>query len=128
MHVVKLPRLAFAVVAGILGFALAAPTASLACQASQHRCPGMPPELASLCHKSGVMAPDCCKHQSPAPERRAADEQQSAATALATTAAPVATLIVALPVELAAGEVAGFSRDGSLHELGLFTLHAVFRI
>jgi len=124
---VKMPRFAFALLAGILGFTLLAPTASLACQGQGHRCPGMPPELAALCHHNGVAAPDCCKHQSPAPERRAADELQSSASLVA-TATPVAALADAIEAPAPASAVSEFSRDGSLHGLGLFTLHAVFRI
>lgn len=105
--------------------ALLAPAASLACEARDHRCPGMPPELAALCHQAGTMAPDCCQDERPTPERPAASQ-------LAAPAQPAdAPTLLDAPVTLSEGVAApgaDFSRDASFHELGLFTLHAVFLI
>lgn len=106
---------------------LVAPAASAMCEARQHRCPGMPPELAELCHKGGAkMAPDCCQHERQVPERRSANE--SAPQALPSELPAGAATIVAADLADRRGAAADFSRDASFHTLGLFTLHAVFRI
>jgi hypothetical protein len=116
-----------AAVAFALVGALLAPAAGAVCEARQHRCPGMPPELAKLCHQGGArMAPDCCQQDRQVPERRSANE--TAAPALPSELPASATTVAAADaaeLRVAAGD---FSRDGSLHALGLFTLHAVFRI
>lgn len=114
-----------ALVALALVGALVAPAASLACEAREHRCPGMPPELAALCHQAETMAPDCCQQDRPSPERRAANELAAPALLAASAATPLA--LAGAPAQ-AAVPGAAFSRDASFHELGLFTLHAVFRI
>jgi hypothetical protein len=121
MRLRTLPALLALALAG----ALVAPAASLACESRQHRCPGMPPELAALCHQAGAaMAPDCCKNERPAPERRAASE-----LAPAPQGAPVAHAeLPSAPAAAAVLAAASFSRGASFHALGLFTLHAVFRI
>jgi hypothetical protein len=122
---VKSFRPAAALVALALVVALVAPTASVACEAREHRCPGMPPELAALCHQAGTMAPDCCQHERQTPERRAANEVAAPALVAVVAATPVA--VVAAAAAPLAPHVE-FSRDASFHALGLFTLHAVFRI
>jgi len=106
---------------------LVAPAASAMCEARQHRCPGMPPELAELCHRGEAqMAPDCCQHEQQVPERRAANESAHPAMP-SELPAGIASLTGADLADLR-GSAADFSRDASFHELGLFTLHAVFRI
>jgi len=87
----------------------------------------MSPELAALCHHAGATAPDCCKKERSAPSRRA--PESAAAPELSSTPA---TRTVA---ELAAGasnDVTGGARElaraAVCHELGLYTLHSVFRI
>ncbi|HEX9800763.1 MAG TPA: hypothetical protein VGC00_11415 [Thermoanaerobaculia bacterium] len=119
-------RLRPSLVALALVGALFAPTAGVACEARQHRCPGMPPELAALCHQAKTMAPDCCQHERQAPERRNGNELSAPALLAAATAAPATIEAASAAAPLVPG--AGFSRDASFHELGLFTLHAVFRI
>jgi hypothetical protein len=124
---VKRIRALVAFVALTLAGTLVAPAASAMCEARQHRCPGMPPELARLCHTGEAkMAPDCCQHERQVPERRSANESapQAVPSELPAGAASVAA---ADPAELR-GAAADFSRDASFHALGLFTLHAVFRI
>lgn len=120
-------RFASAVYSALLGFALVAPSASLACESSARCCPGMPPELAALCHKAKMRAPDCCEKERPAPQRRA--PETSAAPELVSIPATRSVAELAAEALFAGeGEASAFSRTAALHELGLFTLHAVFRI
>jgi hypothetical protein len=124
---VKRIRALAALVALTLSATLVAPAASAMCEARQHRCPGMPPELAELCHKGEAkMAPDCCQHERQVPERRSANE--STPQALPSELPAGATTFAAADLADLRGAAADFSRDASFHELGLFTLHAVFRI
>ena len=87
----------------------------------------MPPELAALCHHAGATAPDCCKKERPAPSRRA--PEAAAALELASTPAtrPVAEL-AAEALSLATSESIDLTRAAVVHDLGLYTLHSVFRI
>lgn len=117
------PSLAFVALA-LVG-ALLAPSASLGCEAREHRCPGMPPELAALCHQAGTMAPDCCQDERPSPERPAASQLSAPAQPAET---PTLLDAASSACEALGVAHADFSRDASFHELGLFTLHAVFRI
>lgn len=119
-------RPAAALVALALVGALIAPTASVACESRQHRCPGMPPELAALCHQAGAMAPDCCQHERQTPDRSAASERLSTAQLAVVAGAPA--LVAEAGIAAPASPAVEFSRDASFHGLGLFTLHAVFRI
>jgi hypothetical protein len=123
---VKRLRPVAALAALTLVVALLAPTASAACQARQHRCPRMPPELAALCHKAKTMAPDCCQHERQVPGRSSTTEIGAPAllAVLADATVDVAAVATAGPSPTGAE----FSRDARFHELGLFTLHSVFRI
>lgn len=120
-------RFASAAFSALLGLALVAPSASLACESSARCCPGMPPELAALCHKAKMRAPDCCEKERPAPQRRA--PETSAAPELVSIPATRSVAELAAEAFSDSGrEALDFSRTAELHELGLFTLHAVFRI
>ena len=127
MAVVKPIRFASAAFSALLGFALVAPTASLACEPSRSRCPGMSPELAALCHKSGVTAPNCCQKERRAPERRAPDPVAAPEIASTPATRPVAEL-AAEALIAARSEALAFSRTAVFHDVGLFTLHSVVRI
>jgi len=127
MCAVRLVRFASAAFSALLGFALVAPSASLACQPSKARCPGMPPELAALCHHEGVTAPDCCKKERPAPTRRAPETTAAPECASTPAARPIAELAVEA-FESPRLEGIVLDRAAARHELGLFTLNAVFRI
>jgi hypothetical protein len=124
---VKPIRFASAALSALLGLALVVPSASLACEPSAPRCPGMTPELAALCHKAGVTAPDCCQKERPAPQRRAPESVAAPELASTPAARPVADL-AAEALIVAGSESIDFTRTSVFHDLGLFTLHAVFRI
>ncbi len=87
----------------------------------------MPPELAALCHTPEVTAPDCCETERPAPTRRAPDTLAAPEIASVPATRPVAEL-AAEALIVAEGEALGFTRVGVFHDVGLFTLHSVFRI
>jgi hypothetical protein len=88
----------------------------------------MPPELAALCHHAGVTtAPDCCKKERPAPARRAPDSVAAPDVASTPPARPVAELAAEASNSVEGGAI-DFARAAVFHDLGLYTLHAVFRI
>ena len=74
-----------------------------------------------------MTAPSCCQKERQAPERRAPDTV--AAPELASTPAtrPVAELAAEALIASYGGAFA-FSRAAVFHDVGLFTLHSVFRI
>ena len=125
--IVKPIRFASAAFSALLGLALVAPSASLACEPSVRHCPGMSPELAALCHKAGATVPDCCKKERPAPSRRAPETVAAPELESTPAARPVAGL-AAEALIVAHANAIGFMRSSVFHDLGLFTLHAVFRI
>lgn len=124
---VKPIRFASAAFSALLGLALAAPSASLACESSVRCCPGMPPELAALCHKSRVKPPDCCEKERPAPQRRAPESSPAPELAATPAIRPVAGFAAEALIG-SGSEAIGFTRASVFHDLGLFTLHATFRI
>jgi hypothetical protein len=119
-----------ALVALLLAALLAAPLPAARCKtASPGGCPLMKGAASALCHRAGAMAApmDCCKTKSaPAPAPSVDGGLQAAAVALvpAGVEASAALAPVAAPRAAAARERAAAAR----HELGLFTLLAVFRI
>jgi hypothetical protein len=74
-----------------------------------------------------VTAPDCCEKERPAPRRTAPESLAAPEFASAPAARPVAGL-AAEALTLARPEAIDRARAGLLHDLGLFTLHSVFRI
>jgi hypothetical protein len=124
---VKSFRFASAAFSALLGLALAAPSASLACEPSTSRCPGMSPAAAALCHHPGAIVPDCCQKERTAPTRRAPEPAASPENASTPATRPVAEL--AAEALLTHPKPAfDFTRVAVFHDLGLFTLHSVFRI
>ena len=115
-----------ALVVALLSVAMALPAGATLCEPAKAHCASMPPAMKALCARMGP-AMDCCHKQLPStPARPASDVQTPRAAAPDAAAglpvAPVPALATASPVAL------DFSRDAALHELGLFTLHSVFRI
>jgi hypothetical protein len=115
-----------ALIVALLSVAMALPAGATLCEPAKAHCAGMPPAMKALCARIGP-AMDCCHQQRQStPARPASDEQAPLAASpdalAALPVAPVLALAVASPVAFA------FSRDAALHELGLFTLHSVFRI
>jgi len=114
----------------LFAWALVAPGVGQAC-ASRERscCAGMPRELAELCHQAraaGLNVPGCCDDEATAPSSGAQDatSQAPAAPALAATAALEGADETGRPSRTDRG----YSRTGSRHDLGLFTLHAALLI
>lgn len=127
MSVMKPGRAVSALIVALLSAALATPATASLCDPAPGHCAGMPAAMKALCARMGPAMGDCChKQQKSTPARPAPDEKAPVAAAPdATATLPVA----ATPMPAAAGPVAaGFSRDAAHHELGLFTLHSVFRI
>jgi len=117
-----------ALIVALLSVAMVLPAGATLCEPAKAHCAGMAPAMKALCARMGAAMGDCChKQQQSAPARQAPDERTPVA---ASSDAAVATLPVApVPALAAARPVAfDFSRDAALHELGLFTLHSVFRI
>lgn len=117
----------------LVAVALVAPALGQACAARERSCcPGMPPELAALCQQTqaeGMSVPGCCDREAPAPAPAGSDAASQAVAASALLANATATAFDAAPsVVPPAGRDRAYSRTGSRHELGLFTLHAVFLI
>lgn len=118
-----------ALIVALLSAAMALPVSASVCEPAKGHCAGMPPAMKALCAQIGAPVPDCC-HKAPqsTPARPTSSDER--APVAASPDAAVATL----PTAPAAGAVAtsavafAFSRDAALHELGLFTLFAVFRI
>lgn len=115
----------------LVAVALVAPAVGQACATRERSCcPGMPTELAALCDQArtaGMSAPGCCEHDAPAPPPSASDAASQAIAGSALTASEVvaATVLAVVPP---AGPDRGYSRTGSRHDLGLFTLHAAYLI
>jgi hypothetical protein len=124
---VKSIRFASAAFSALLGLALVAPSASLACEPSVRHCPGMSPALAALCHRAGASVPDCCKKERQAPSRRAPETVAAPELASTPAARPVAGFAAEALIAAQPGAI-DFTRAAVFHDLGLFTLHAVFRI
>jgi hypothetical protein len=115
-----------ALIVALLCVALAAPASASFCEPAKGHCVGMPAAMKALCARMGPAMGDCChKQQQSTPARPAPDEQAPNAAPDATATLPVAEVPApASPTPVAVA----FSRDAALHELGLFTLHSVFRI
>jgi hypothetical protein len=87
----------------------------------------MSPELAALCHRAGATVPDCCKKERQAPSRRAPETVAAPELESTPPARPVAEFTAEALIVSNASAI-DFTRTGVFHDLGLFTLHAVFRI
>jgi len=130
MHGSRTLTLALAV---LIALALLAPAAGQAC-ASRERscCAGMPSELAALCQRAqseGLRVPGCCDHEAPAPQPVGNDAASQALAAPVPAADAVdATALADVAAPRSADPGHGYSRTGLQHDVGLFTLHAVFLI
>ena len=118
-----------ALIVALLSVAMALPAGATLCEPAKGHCVGMPPAMKALCARMSASMPDCChKPQQSTPARPAGADER------APVAASPDVAVATLPVAPAAGPLAAsaesrsFSRHAELHELGLFTLHSVFRI
>ena len=128
MHVMRPGRFLSALVATLLGVALALPSAADLCTPAPGRCAGMPAAMKALCGRTDKAISDCCrKTQQSTPARSSSDEPSLVATP--PNAMPATLPVLPVAGLLAVGPAArAFSRQAALHRLGLFTLYSVFRI
>lgn len=120
-----------ALVALLLAVALAAPLPAARCEsAAGAGCPLMKGAAGALCHRSGAMAApmDCCKTKGAPAPAPGADGAPGAATP-ALLPAGIETAAVAGTAAAPRAATLGRARAAAArHELGLFTLLAIFRI
>jgi len=132
MSVVGPSRRTSVALTGLFALSLLLPSAGMACDRGRSSCPGMPKQLAALCHRAGQLAPpmDCCA------KRRAASEAPTSprvpppaekAGAAATPAAMASVPALAVP-EIAAVPELGCEQSRAGRALDLNILFAVFRI
>ncbi len=118
-----------ALVALALAAALAAPLPAARCEvASGSGCPLMKGAVGALCHRSGVMAApmDCCRTKGAPAPASSAEGARPAPVALVPDGMVAAARVAATPAPPAATR-ARERAAAARHELGLYTLLAIFR-